>query len=96
MNNLEGVSTLTLYSRPGCHLCEGTAALLAELVVEYPMLEVVEVNIELDEAMQSRYLERIPLVEHCGEIQLELDITRAQLEEVLARAARMTADEPRD
>lgn len=96
MSNREGIGTIKLYSRPGCHLCEATAAVLAELLVGYPMLEVVEVNIELDEAMHSRYLERIPLVEHCGEIQLELDISRVQLEEVLARAARMTADEPRD
>ena len=96
MSGREGIGTIKLYSRPGCHLCEGTSAALAELVVGYPMLEVVEVNIELDDEMHARYLERIPLVEHCGEIQLELDISKAQLEEFLARAARMTADEPRD
>ena len=68
---------MTLYSRPGCHLCDEARARLAELGIEPD-----EVNIEDDERLHSAFLERIPVVEVGGRIVSELG-----LDEVAVRAA---------
>jgi hypothetical protein len=77
---------VTLYVRPGCHLCdearEGILALRAELAP----FELREVDIESDEALHARYLERIPVVEVDGavvsELVPELERLRASLDTV--------------
>jgi glutaredoxin len=53
--------TLTLYSRPGCHLCDEARAALERVRARAPFA-VHEVNIESDDSLLSRYLERIPVV----------------------------------
>jgi glutaredoxin len=49
--------SLVLYSRPGCHLCDDARAVLQR--VGHPFDEV---DIEADDALLRRYLERIPVV----------------------------------
>jgi glutaredoxin len=49
--------SLVLYSRPGCHLCEDARAVLAR--IGHPFEEL---DIEADDALLRRYLERIPVV----------------------------------
>jgi glutaredoxin len=49
--------TLVLYSSPGCHLCDDARAVLER--VGHPFEEV---DIESDDALLARYLERIPVV----------------------------------
>jgi glutaredoxin len=49
--------TLILYGRPGCHLCDDARATLER--VGHPFEEV---DIEADDALLARYLERIPVV----------------------------------
>ena len=53
--------TVTLYGRPGCHLCDDARAVLEELRASVAF-ELVEVDIESDDALHRRYLERIPVV----------------------------------
>ena len=53
---------LVLYGRPGCHLCEDARAVLER--IGHPFEEV---DIEGDEALHRRYLERIPVVALDGE-----------------------------
>ena len=53
--------TLTLYSRPGCHLCDDARAALERVRARAPFT-LREVNIETDDSLHSRYLERIPVV----------------------------------
>lgn len=65
--------TVTLYGRPGCHLCADAASLLAQLRREGRSFEVAEVNIESDPVLHARYLERIPVVEIEGQIVSELE-----------------------
>jgi glutaredoxin len=60
------VTTVTLYSRPGCHLCEQARATLERLRQETPF-EIDEIDIEADDALHARYLERIPVVAVDGE-----------------------------
>jgi glutaredoxin len=49
--------TLVLYGRPGCHLCDDARAALERLGHPFE-----EVDIESDDALLRRYLERIPVV----------------------------------
>ena len=53
--------SLTLYSRPGCHLCEEVADRLERLRHRYPhSLRVVDIT--LDPTLLERYGERIPVL----------------------------------
>ncbi len=49
--------TLVLYGRPGCHLCDEARAVLER--IGHPFEEV---DIESDDALLARYLERIPVI----------------------------------
>jgi glutaredoxin len=60
------VTTVTLYSRPGCHLCEEARAALERARRRAPF-EIDEINIEADDVLHARYLERIPVVVLDGE-----------------------------
>jgi glutaredoxin len=53
--------TVTLYGRPDCHLCDDARAALERVRAIHPF-RLVEVNIETDDALLKRYLERIPVV----------------------------------
>jgi hypothetical protein len=63
----EGTVTATVYSRPGCHLCEEALAELAEIRADHPRLELEVIDIDRDDELLKRYLERIPVVEIAGE-----------------------------
>ena len=63
--------TVTLYTRPGCHLCEEAEAALATLGVPF-VLE--RVDIESDDALFKRYLERIPVVAVDGEELFDFEV----------------------
>ncbi|MFL5846842.1 MAG: glutaredoxin family protein [Solirubrobacteraceae bacterium] len=54
--------SLVLYGRPGCHLCDDARAVLER--VGHPFDEV---DIEADDELLKRYLERIPVVALDGE-----------------------------
>jgi glutaredoxin len=52
---------VTLYSRPGCHLCDEAREALERVRAQAPFT-VDEINIETDDALHARYLERIPVI----------------------------------
>jgi glutaredoxin len=49
--------TLVLYGRAGCHLCDDARAVLERVGQPFE-----EVDIEADDALLARYVERIPVV----------------------------------
>jgi glutaredoxin len=55
---------VTIYGRPGCHLCDEAKAAIVELAGDG--IELRELNIESDEGLLRAYLERIPVVEVDG------------------------------
>jgi glutaredoxin len=55
------VRTVVLYGRPGCHLCDEARAALERIRARTPF-SLEERNIEEDDALFRRYLERIPVV----------------------------------
>ena len=62
--------TLTLYTRPGCHLCDDAREAIGR-AREQVTFAVEEVDIERDDALHRRYLERIPVIELDGEVLFE-------------------------
>jgi len=64
--------SLFLYGRPECHLCDEARAILEGLIQEVEDLELVELNIEDDDDLHGRFLERIPVIELDGRILSEL------------------------
>jgi len=57
---------VVVYSRPGCHLCEEARAVLERLRAN-TAFEIDEIDIEADDVLHARYLERIPVVAIAGE-----------------------------
>jgi glutaredoxin len=58
--------TVTLYGRPGCHLCDEARDALRQIQATRPFV-IHEVDIESDAALFKRYLERIPVIALDGE-----------------------------
>lgn len=56
-----GARIVTVYGRPGCHLCDEAAAELQPLLAEVGAT-LVTVNIEEDDALHRAHLERIPVI----------------------------------
>ena len=65
---------LTLYGRPGCHLCDDARAVLDRVGAPYE-----EVNIDEDDELFKRYLERIPVVALDGEELFEFFVDEGAL-----------------
>jgi glutaredoxin-like protein DUF836 len=70
---------VTLYARPDCHLCDEVRTQLEVLRAEGPAFQLEEVNINLDDRLLGRYLERIPVVVLDGEIVSELGLDPGEL-----------------
>jgi glutaredoxin len=77
--------TVTLYGRDGCCLCEDAREILLRVRRRHPF-ELVERDIEQDEAWHRAYLERIPVITIDGEEAFELFVDEADLEKRLADA----------
>jgi len=73
------VSIVTLYTRPGCHLCDEALEAIVALRDGPRPFELREVNIDTDDELHARFLERIPVVEVDGEIVSELHLDRDRL-----------------
>ena len=69
---------VTLYGRPGCHLCDDARDVLLRVRAEAPF-ELREIDIERDDELFTRYLERIPVVSVNGEELFELFVDEAAL-----------------
>jgi hypothetical protein len=80
------MTEVIVYSRPECHLCEEAIAAIVALHDDGYRFELREVDIESDDLLLSRLLERIPVVEVNGQVisELTLDETalRARLDTV--------------
>ena len=65
---------LVLYGRPDCHLCDEARAGLQQLLADGLTFELEEIDIESDDKLLRRFLERIPVIEVDGEIVSELHL----------------------
>ena len=55
------MSVVTLYTKPGCHLCEDALAILLRVQARL-QFELIERDITADDALHRAYFERIPVV----------------------------------
>ena len=88
MSEVVPSSTLTVYSRPGCHLCEEALASLDRVLAErgragLPQPGVEVVDIEGDAELLRRYVETIPVL-HLGSAELPLATSEAGIRRFLA------------
>ena len=80
-------ATVTLFGRPGCHLCDDARAVLERVRAELPFT-LVERDIEADDATFKAYLERIPVILLDGEELYDFFVDEADLRGRLAVAGR--------
>jgi glutaredoxin len=76
------VSAITVYTRPGCHLCAEAIGDLRRLQRELGF-ELHECDIDGDESLQRAYFERIPVVVLDGEELFDFHVDEAALRERL-------------
>jgi hypothetical protein len=76
---------VTLYGRPGCHLCDDARAVV-QRVAQRVALELVEVDIESDDRLFSAMLERIPVICVDGTEHAELFVDEEALVAALSSA----------
>ena len=82
----ESFPEVTLYGRPGCHLCDDARAVLERIRADTPF-RLVERDIEADDDLLRRYLERIPVVAVDGRELSDFFVDEDALRAALSSAA---------
>jgi glutaredoxin len=78
------MTVVTLYGKPGCHLCEDAKAVIDEVRSAHAF-DLREVDISLDPALHREYGERIPVVAIDGVERFEYHVDPAALVRSLDR-----------
>jgi glutaredoxin len=76
------VPVVTLYGKPGCHLCDDARTVI-EGVRGMRELELREIDVSLDPRMLREYGERIPVVEVDGDEAFQYHVDPLRLLELL-------------
>jgi glutaredoxin len=76
--------TVTLYGKPGCHLCEDARAAIDHARASHAF-ELIEIDISLDPGLNREYGERIPVVAIDGVERFEYFVDSAALVKSLDR-----------
>jgi glutaredoxin len=71
---------VTLYTRPGCHLCDQARDEILRMRDGGAAFELDEIDIETDDELHRAYLERIPVVAVDGELVCELILDTGALQ----------------
>jgi len=77
---------LTLYSRPGCHLCEEMKAVI-DLLATDSQLALTEIDISTDPDLEARYGTEIPVLIADGKKVAKYRISETQLRRMIAAAS---------
>jgi glutaredoxin len=76
---------LTLYSRPGCHLCDDMKAVIARVARDRGIaITLDEVDISTDPDLESRYGLEIPVLVVDGKKVAKYRVSEAELARVLS------------
>ena len=76
--SIPSVPQVTLYGKPGCHLCDDARAVVERVRADHPF-ELTEVDVTLDPELHRAYGERIPVLELDGEELFEFFVEEAEL-----------------
>ncbi|WP_245556836.1 glutaredoxin family protein [Gryllotalpicola ginsengisoli] len=75
---------VTLYSKPGCHLCDDARTAIADVIGRLgASVDVDEIDILSDPVLQERYGEEIPVVLIDGKMHTYWRVDQARLEKAL-------------
>jgi glutaredoxin len=78
-----GPRDLTIYSRPGCHLCDEMKKQIAPLATIFNA-NLREVNIDADPILRQRYNEEVPVLflgsRKVAKYSVDIELLRAQLQ----------------
>jgi len=80
------VIVLTIYSRPGCHLCDEMKAVVLRAARSVP-LTVEEIDISLDAELDERYGPEIPVLMVNGQKAAKYRVTEEELTRILMARA---------
>ena len=69
---------ITLYGKPGCHLCDDARAVVERVRADRPF-ELTEVDVSLDPELHRAYGQRIPVLKLDGEELFEFFVDEAEL-----------------
>ena len=78
------MALVTLYGKPGCHLCDDARAVVERVRAQRPF-ELHEVDVSLDPTMYREYGERIPVLALDGVELFEFHVEEAVLLQQLDR-----------
>jgi glutaredoxin len=78
------MTSVTLYGKPGCHLCEEAREVLLSVRLEREF-DLAEVDVTLDPGLNREYGERIPVIAVDGADAFEYFVDREALRERLDR-----------
>lgn len=86
MPRIHPVITVTIYSRPGCHLCDQMKAVV-ERVGRSVALAVEEIDVSTDPALEARYGSEIPVLLVGGTKAAKYRVTEDELRRILSARA---------
>jgi glutaredoxin len=78
------MALVTLYGKPGCHLCDDARAIVQRVRAQRPF-ELHEVDVSLDPGLHREYGERIPVLALDGVELFEFHVEEAVLLQQLDR-----------
>jgi len=82
-----GPRDVTLYTRPGCHLCDEAKSAIAPLLREF-RASLHEVNIDTDPVLKERYAWDVPVIfigqKKAAKHRVEVEQFRRQLQDAAA------------
>ena len=73
---------LELYTRPGCHLGNDLRAICERLATEIAF-ELIEVNVEADPVLRSRYEHQVPILFVDGRLAVRFRTSERELRRIL-------------
>ena len=76
------MTTVTLYGKPGCCLCDEARAVIRDLRGRHPFV-LDEVDVSVDASLDRRYGERVPVVAVDGQEAFEYHVDGAALARLL-------------
>jgi glutaredoxin len=77
------MTTVTVYTKPDCHLCDEALAVIARVRRDQDF-ELVERDITADDGLLRDYFERIPVVEVDGHERFEFFVDEQLLRSLVA------------
>jgi glutaredoxin len=83
---VSATATVTLLTKPGCHLCDAAREIVTSVVTQTPGAELLETSILDDPELYDRYVEEIPVVLINGRVHNIWRVDEARLRGALQEA----------